>query len=292
MLGKLELEFVPMSDPDYVAIRDGHYVAEAMRDREDRQDRKYKVASHGQQVHFLVRYEDELVGAISGGAAVFGTPARNKFFNFPKLEARYHKDCENRPCGHDYMQAICDNTLFRLVNEEPVKNLGSATLRLWREAAAYTWKIIYGNTIIGFETFVDGDAPGGVPRDGRMYKADNWEDLGLTDGRTKQHTKARGLTETREHVSTTQKLIYARWATSKSHRITPDLYEAGWDCDKHDLTCACVKCGGTSEVVVWRHPDPEVRAKKKKLRSRAGRAQFFGARFWLEGNVLRSTLAP
>lgn len=301
-MDRIELEFVPMSNPQYVEIRDGHYVAQAMRAREDRKDRAYKVASHGQQLHFLVRYGGDLVGAISGGAAVFSVPARNQFFRFPKLQARYHRDCPERPCQHDHIQAIVDNTLFRLVTDDSVKNLGSATLRVWREASAILWREIYGVPVIGFETFVDGDAPEGVPRDGRMYKADNWIDLGRTDGRSKQHTKARGLAETREHVNTTKKLIYARWITPEPEKktgryydewlakVTPEPYQSGWDHDKHTLECACHKCGGTEDTITYRHPDPAVRAAKKALKSRAGRAQFFGSKYWLEGRSLRTYL--
>lgn len=195
--GEIALEFVKRTDPRYQDIRNRHYVENN--------------GTHGQQLHFIIHYNDEVVGIISGASSVYGVAARDNFFKIPKdqeLKQSY------------YLPAIINNTVFRLEFHE--KNLATRVLSLWRKVSARLWQDIYGVQVIGFETFVvENDT-----RKGALYKADNWDYLGETKGNTKAHNKG-GLTTQHTRSDTDKKLIYAKWATKKP--ITPQQkYISSW----------------------------------------------------------------
>lgn len=271
----LELEFVKATDPRYLEIRRGHYPTEAHLAREDMTNKATgSLKSQGQQIHFLVHVDDRLVGAISGGAAVYGVKARDEFFDFPAGPDR-HKLCIERPCKHDYMQAVVDNTLFRMM--EPAVR-ASDVLKAWRPVTAKLWEEIYGVPVIGFETFVDGDGPDGDPRSGYIYHYDRWKRLGKTQGRVKTHTKAVGMHgngEMRTFRNTTQKWLFAKW----HQRIVPSLYESGWDWNKKDHMKGCAAGQqGTGTCACPYRWDEETRIRKKAFRNRK-RDHLYGARF-------------
>lgn len=288
----LELEFVRSSDAVYAAIRSGHYVTDALAERRgsgvhfhypdapglppvECSREHNNTGSHGQQLHFLVRYEGAVVGAISAGAAVFSVRARDDFFRFPQGPVR-HDLCLERPCRHDYMQAVVDNTLFRLI-DWPAPKLATRTLRLWRQVVPELWETIYGVPVIGFETFVDGDAPSGNPRSGHIYRMDRWKYVGRTQGRTKEHTTAEGLNG-RQHTDTTPKLIFCRWVPH-GKTVEVQQYEGGWDWDKIADTEHKAEKWGVA-LGEYKYP-PDVRERKRALRNRNARTRYYGAR-WSE----------
>lgn len=249
----LELEFILGSNPEYIAIRDRHYVAKALAERRDTEEKKHKVGSHGQHIPMLIRFDNQVIGAIDGGAAIFSAARRDDYFGFPK---------DDKKRANDYRQAIVDNTLFRL-EAWPEPKLATRVLKLWRPAVAELWEAIYGVPAIGFETFVDGVTEEGQERDGYIYRADHWKCLGRTKGRTKQHTSGEGLIATREHVSTTPKLMFVK----RIPGVTPAPYEGGWDWNKK-LPNGEFK---------W---DEETRARKRALRDKTTRrAALLGQKF-------------
>ena len=121
---------------------------------------------HGQQIHLLIWYKGQNVGAISGGSAVYAVRCRDEFFGMTK---------NNR---EQVINGIIDNTLFRLESSE--RNLASRVVALWRKTVVGYWEYLYGVKPFGFETFVqaadlgDGDTTGG------LYRADNWTFVGET----------------------------------------------------------------------------------------------------------------
>ena len=91
-----------------------------------------------------------------------------------------------------------NNNVFRLINHE--KNLGTKVLKLFRETVRKDYDEKYPQELHGIVTFVE------PPRNGAVYKADNWIYLGKTAGR-----RMRRDSNTWEKVFTQgkQKLIFA-----------------------------------------------------------------------------------
>lgn len=190
----IELEFCKRDDLRYQQIRNRHYVPNS--------------GTHGQQLHFLVWYERQIAGIISGASSVYGVKARDEFFKFSSVR----KEKESL-----YLPAVINNTVFRLETHEP--NLGTKVLGLWRKTVARLWEEMYGVPIIGFETFVvENDH-----RKGSMYKADNWAFVGETAGSTKKHGVG-GAKAKAERLKTDKKLIFCRWA---KHPVVPKTRYVG-----------------------------------------------------------------
>lgn len=188
----LVLEFCSREDSRYKKIRDQHYV-------ENR-------GAHAQQVHFLIWYKNQLAGIISGGSSTYGTKPRDVFFGITR---------ENRG---KVLNAIINNTVFRLVNNEP--NLGTRVLSLWRKVVADVWEALYGVVPFGFETFVVEEDR----RKGMLYASDNWTATGRTDGSAKSH---RGLTERSTRKSVVPKLVFVKWRDGFSS-VMESEYKSSW----------------------------------------------------------------
>lgn len=151
---------------------------------------------HGQQIHYLIWYQGEKIGAISGGSAVFATKYRDEFFGITTDNRR------RVLCG------VIDNTLFRLERNE--KNLASKIVSLWRRQVAKDWEYLYGVRPFGFETFVEYADFGATQRVGGLYTADNWTRAGETLGNTKNHVGT-GLTGKASRESVSKKIVFCRW---------------------------------------------------------------------------------
>ena len=264
----LYLEFCSAGDPRYEVIRKDHYVVHK--------------GCHGQQIHFLVWYKQEIVGIISGGSPVFATAARDTFFKITK---------ENRV---KVINGIVDNVVFRLINHE--KNLGSRVLSLWEKAIIETWESLYGVKVFGFETFIvrEGlmreeitenkdnlgrplrrvvvvtDAEGNIRR-GNMYKAANWSYAGETSGSTKGHDGV-GLTggKTGKGVflrkTTPIKDVYCKWVRGCNTPIE-SVYKSSWKAGTKE---------GTSE-------EREIAKLKRVIRQ-----SLMGKKFYLKAGRLTS----
>lgn len=206
---------------------------------------------HGQQIHFLIHYKTEVVGAISGGSAVYATGPRDRFFGITK---------NNR---EQVINGIIDNTLFRLEKNEP--NLATRCLAIWRRTVVGYWKYLYDVEPYGFETFVE---PGWSHddisyRNGTIYKADNWVLAGNTSGSTKDHI-AVGLTGGvqygdrikgkfhRRPVPT--KLVFCKWVGKHQEPLWHE-YRSSWRAKTPEEKALAKeriarrrRCMGTSDV--------------------------------------------
>ena len=172
---KIILEKVKRTDPRYQDIRNRHYVANR--------------GCHGQQMHYLVLLEKRVVGIISGASSVYAVKSRDEFFGLTSDNKRVALNC------------IVNNVVFRL--EEHLPNLGTQVLSMWRKQIAIDWESKYGVRVHGFETFVVEEEW----RKGSMYRADNWQAVGITVGSTKVH---KGLNTPHTRVATTPKLVFCR----------------------------------------------------------------------------------
>jgi len=188
------LEFCKRTHPAYQQIRNRHYVTNN--------------GCHGQQIHFLIHYNNKICGIISGASSVYGVQGRDYFFDIPKnkiLKEKY------------FLPAIINNVVFRLEFHE--KNLATKILKKWRKTVKELWELIYSIDVIGFETFVvETDT-----RKGCLYKADNWTYCGITKGSTKKHC---GLKSKSTRLKTSTKLIYCKWVDKKT--IPMKEYKSSW----------------------------------------------------------------
>jgi Domain of unknown function (DUF4338)/DDE_Tnp_1-associated len=75
------------------------------------------------------------------------------------------------------LSLVANNSRFLILPESSVPNLGSRVLRLTLDRLSVDWQAQYGHPILVVETFVD-------PEEfcGTVYTANNWVELGLTDG--------------------------------------------------------------------------------------------------------------
>lgn len=188
----VRLEKVKRSNPTYQKIRDRHYIPNK--------------GSIGQQIHYLIYLDNDVVGIISGGSAAYAVSSRDNFFGITK---------ENRKVA---LNGIVDNTVFRL--EKNLPNLGSQILSIWRKKIAEDWENQYGVSVAGFETFIIENEN----RKGAMYKADNWEFVGETKGSTKEHSH--GIENTFERKNTEKKLVFCK--KNKGKKL-PTEYFATWN---------------------------------------------------------------
>ena len=172
----IELLRCKRSCNDYQRIRDRHYIPNH--------------GAIGQQLHYLVLLDDEVVGIISGGASAYSVKCRDDYFGITS---------ENRQVA---LNGIVDNTVFRL--EKNLPNLGTQILKLWRNRVAVDWEKTYGVKVCGFETFIIENEH----RKGSMYKADNWTFVGETQGSAKAHDK--GISNKQHRVETEKKLVFCK----------------------------------------------------------------------------------
>ena len=191
----ISLKVCKRSNKKYQDIRDRHYIPNK--------------GCQGQQIHFLIKYNKEVVGIISGASSVYGVKARDNFFNFPE-----DRDIINSY----YLPAIISNNVFRLEYHKP--NLGTMVLKLWRESIKFLWQKAYQVPVIGFETFIIENEQ----RKGAMYKADNWTYVGETAGSTKSHN---GLKNKFKRKKTCSKLIYCRWE-DMNEQVPQVEYQSSW----------------------------------------------------------------
>ena len=171
----IELVKCKRTDETYQAIRDRHYVPNR--------------GTHGQQLHYLIKLDDSVVGIISGASSVWAVKSRDEYFGLNKDNKRVA------------LPSVINNTVFRL--EKHMPNLATYVLSRWRKRIAADWEERYKVKVHGFETFVVEEDH----RKGALYLADNWAYLGETAGSTKTHN---GLSNKSERRATSIKMIYAK----------------------------------------------------------------------------------
>jgi hypothetical protein len=75
------------------------------------------------------------------------------------------------------LSLVVNNSRFLILPERSVPNLGSRVLRLALDRLSADWQGRYGHPVLVVETFVDPEQFCGT-----VYTANNWVELGLTDG--------------------------------------------------------------------------------------------------------------
>jgi len=184
----LELLMCQRTDPWYLRFRDRHYIPNS--------------GCHGQQLHYMVFLDGQQLGIVSGASAVYGVKARDQFFGIAA-------DAATRKTQ---LCSIINNVVYRV--EGAPRNVPSQALAMWRKRIAADWEALYQVRVAGFETFViEEDLEDGRRRSGALYRADNWELLGLTAGNTKSHAAkdgAGGMNAAHTRKEVCRKLIYAK----------------------------------------------------------------------------------
>lgn len=178
--------------PTYQEIRSRHYIPNN--------------GAVGQQIHYLITLDGKVVGIISGGSAAYAVGCRDEYFGITK---------ENRKTA---LNGIIDNTVFRL--ERNLPNLGTQILAMWRKQISKDWYEKYGVKPCGYETFIIEESY----RKGAMYKADNWDYVGETQGSTKFHLH--GVDKKFERKDVAKKLVFCKWIRGG---VLPTEYYPTWN---------------------------------------------------------------
>ena len=177
---KVRLALVKSSHPLYVEYRKNHYIPNR--------------GVVGQQLQYLVFYEEKVVGVIGGASAVFTTEARDKYLGLS----------DDREIKTRQLNSIINNNIFKI--DYPAPNLATIVLKKWRKQIAKDWEELYGVEVAAFETFVVEERLWtGKTRNGACYRADNWKLVGLTRGYGKTNTRGR---KHNHKVLKSPKLIY------------------------------------------------------------------------------------
>ena len=116
----------------------------------------------GRQLNFLIYSFGKPCGIIG-----FASPPLNyiKFNTFFGFTTKIHS--ENS-------KLFLNNNVFRIVHSNT--NLATRVLKIARNEIKLLYEEIYGDKLLGLVTFVE------KPRTGSIYKADNWELIGETQG--------------------------------------------------------------------------------------------------------------
>jgi len=75
------------------------------------------------------------------------------------------------------LSLVVNNSRFLILPDRSIPNLGSRVLRLTLDRLSADWQARYGHPVLALETFVDPEQFCGT-----VYTANNWVELGLTDG--------------------------------------------------------------------------------------------------------------
>jgi len=139
----------------------------------------------GRQCNYLVERKGEVLGIIGANSP----PLNYKIFN------NFFKEYTEKNW--------LNNNVFRLIYNE--KNLGTRTLKMFRERVKKDYEKQYKDILIGLVTFVE------PPRTGAVYKADNWTYLGMTQGIRCTRRGSLGKWINKEWSKGTKKYIFAKW---------------------------------------------------------------------------------
>lgn len=113
----------------------------------------------GRCLCYYVIKEQRVIGIIGGASP----PINYKKFN------NYFNDVDEKH--------FLNNNVFRLIDH--TRNYGTMTLSRFRRQVKKDYERRYEDELIGLVTFVE------PPRTGAVYKADNWDYLGMTQGKSK-----------------------------------------------------------------------------------------------------------
>jgi hypothetical protein len=123
----------------------------------------------GAQLRYLVRSAQGVVGGLSFSAPAWRLGVRDQWIGWSESTRAAR------------LKQVVGNTRFLILPSVKVKNLASHVLGLATQRLAGDWQVRYGERLLLVETFVDTSR-----YEGTCYRAANWVDLGLTQGRGRQ----------------------------------------------------------------------------------------------------------
>ena len=122
----------------------------------------------GRCLKYIISYQDKDIATFWLGSGFKPTPkAILNFFN--KSQSEFDK----------MFNEVADNKRF-CIKENPIDNLGSQILSMVRKRAKTDWLNRYGNELKGILTTI------GDGKNGAVYLADNWKQIGQTAGLPKR----------------------------------------------------------------------------------------------------------
>lgn len=122
----------------------------------------------GAQLRYFIKDGDRILGAMGFGAAAWRVAPRDSFIGWDtqEREARLH--------------LIVNQSRFLILPWIHCKNLASKSLSMVARRLPHDWEQHYGYRPVLMETFIENER---FP--GTCYKADNWQNVGNTQGRGK-----------------------------------------------------------------------------------------------------------
>ena len=123
----------------------------------------------GAQLRYVIRSKHGLVGGLSFSAPAWRLGVRDEWIGWTES------------MRGERLALVVGNTRFLILPSVKVKNLASHVLGLATQRLAGDWQARYEERVLLVETFVDTSR-----YEGTCYRAANWIDLGLTQGRGRQ----------------------------------------------------------------------------------------------------------
>lgn len=117
----------------------------------------------GRQLNYLIYSYGKLIGIIG-----FASPP----LNYKKFNDYFNLNTNNK--ASENAKLFLNNNVFRIVHTD--KNLATQILKIARKDVYQRYVDKYGQKLLGLVTFVE------PPRTGSLYKADNWQYIGETQG--------------------------------------------------------------------------------------------------------------
>jgi hypothetical protein len=127
----------------------------------------YKIMP-GAQLRYFIMAGDKVLGAMGFGGTAWKVASRDKFIGWSAEQRKTH------------LHLIVNQTRFLILPWVRCQNLATRSLRLASRRLPSDWQTRYGYRPVLLETFVE------VTRfKGTCYKADNWIQVGVTQGRSR-----------------------------------------------------------------------------------------------------------
>lgn len=136
----------------------------------------------GRQLNYLIWNNGKIAGIIG---------ANSPPLNYKKFREYFKTDNE---------KLFLNNNVFRIVKSN--KNQATQVLRLFRKIVQKDYHKKYGDHLLGLITFVE------PPRNGNIYRADNWTSLGETQGISVHRRGSHDKWQNKEYTKGTKKLIF------------------------------------------------------------------------------------
>lgn len=119
----------------------------------------------GETIWYVAVYENKWVALLSFSSGALHCSARDQWIGW-KYRNQY-----------DRLHLLINNTRFLILPDYHVKNLASKILSICKKRLSIDWQQAYSHPILMLETFVDG-----TKFSGTIYKASNWQHVGMTKG--------------------------------------------------------------------------------------------------------------